>query len=288
MRSSFSLACTSVRLAPSAGSSPNNTAVTIVTTAANTSVRAFGATSSTIGPRPRDIMARSRSVTQYASATPAVPPAAARSALSVRSWRTIRPRAAPSESRTAISCCLALERTINRPARLAQATSSTTATAAIRIRSGSENCRRSSFNPCAPESSSSVTAGRDGDDCASGKLRPSYAQRRPRLLARHTRRESPQQVEPASVWRHLHRLRRERRRDVDVAPRLCPEELRRRDADDRERAPLHLERASHDIRVAGESPLPIAMANHRDGFAILFGQRPAEKRLNAEHRVIIS
>ena len=238
---SFNLGCTSVRLAPSAGRSPNNTAVTIVTAAANTSVRAFGATSSTIGPRPRDIMARSRSVTQYASATPAAPPAAARSALSVRSWRTIRPRAAPSESRTAISCCLALERTINRPARLAQATSSTTPTAAIRIRSGSENC--------AAELVQSLRAGieleRHGRTrrrrLSGGELRPSHAQRRPRLLARHARRESPDQVEPSSVRRHRHRLRGERRRDVDVASRLCPEELGRRDADDRERAPLHLE-----------------------------------------------
>jgi hypothetical protein len=121
------------RLAPSAGNTPHNTAVTIVTAAANANMRAFGATSSTIGLRPRDIMTRSRLVAQYASASPAAPPAAARSAVSVRSCRTIRPRAAPSDSLTAISCCLALERTINRPARLAHAASRTTPTAAIRI-----------------------------------------------------------------------------------------------------------------------------------------------------------
>ena len=110
-----------------------------------------------------------------------------------------------------------------------------------------------------------------------GELRPSHAQRRPRLLARHARRESPDQVEPSSVRRHLHRLCGKRRRDVDVASRLCPEELGRRDADDRERAPLHLENAPDDIRVAGEPPLPVAMADHGDGFAILFGQRASEQ-----------
>ena len=73
-----------------------------------------------------------------------------------------------------------------------------------------------------------------------------------------------------------------------MASRLCPEELGRRDADDRERAPLHLENAPDDIRVAGEPPLPIAMADHRHGFAILFGQRPAENRVDAEHRVVVA
>ena len=163
---SFNLPCRLVRLAPSAGSRPNSTAVTMVAAAANASVRAFSATSIAIGPRPRDINASSRSVSQWATATPAVPPAAARSALSVRNWRTIRPRAAPIESLIAISCCLALERTIIRPARLAHATSRTTPTAAIRMRSGSENCRRSSFNPCAPESSSSVTVRRAAGSAA--------------------------------------------------------------------------------------------------------------------------
>ena len=142
---SFSLVCRLVRLAARAGRRPNNSAVTAVAAAANASVRAFGATSIAIGPRPRDIRASSRLVSQWATATPAAPPAAARSALSVRNWRTIRPRAAPIDRRIAISCCLAPERTSIRPARLAHATSRTTPTAAIRIWSGRENCRRSSF-----------------------------------------------------------------------------------------------------------------------------------------------
>ena len=51
---------------------------------------------------------------------------------------------------------------------------------------------------------------------------------------------------------------------------------------------MHLEKAPDNVRVAGEPPLPVAMADHRDGFAILFGERPAEHRANAEHRVVIA
>jgi hypothetical protein len=69
---------------------------------------------------------------------------------------------------------------------------------------------------------------------------------------------------------------------------LRAEELWRGDADDRERAPLHLEQAPDNARIAAEPPLPIAMADHRHGFAIPLGQRPAQDRVDAEHGVVIT
>ena len=65
-----------------------------------------------------------------------VPPANASIVLSIRSWRTIRARPAPIASRTAISCCRTRARARSRLATLAQAMRSTSATPAMRTRSG--------------------------------------------------------------------------------------------------------------------------------------------------------
>ena len=279
---SFNRGCTSVRLAPSAGRSPNNAAVTIVTAAANTSVRAFGATSSTIGPRPRDIMA-SEQIGHPVRERHSGRAAGGGEERTLRQELAHDPPARGSQRQPDRDLLLSRARANDQQAR--------------EIGAGDEqhhahrrhqNLKRQRELPA--ELVQSLRAGIELERhrrtrrqrLRGGELRPSDAQRRPRLLARHARREPPDQVEPSSVRRHLHRLRGERRRDVDVASRLCPEELRRRDADDRERAPLHLEQTSDDVRVAGEPPLPVAMADHRDGFAILFGERPSEHR--AERR----
>ena len=87
--------------------------------------------------------ARNRNV----KASPNPPPASANTTLSVKSWRNIRPRDAPSETRSAISLERATDRESNRLATLAQAISSTKPTAHnsnISLRRTS--CTRSSCN----------------------------------------------------------------------------------------------------------------------------------------------
>ena len=64
--------------------------------------------------RPRD---------QNASATPAEPPARKSTAVSVRIWRTTRPRVEPSAVRSANSLCRVTPRARSSPEMLAQATS---------------------------------------------------------------------------------------------------------------------------------------------------------------------
>ncbi len=73
-----------------------------------------------------------------------------------------------------------------------------------------------------------------------------------------------------------------------MASRLCPEELGRRDADDRERTPLHVENPPDDTRGTGEPPLPIAIADDDHRFAILFGQRASDNSVDAEHCVVVA
>ena len=67
-----------------------------------------------------------------AKAMPSAPPASANKRLSVRSWRTMRDRRAPSAWRTASSRARAVERASSRLAMLAQAMRSTSATMAMR------------------------------------------------------------------------------------------------------------------------------------------------------------
>ena len=74
--------------------------------------------------------------TMKASTTPAEAPSAESTTLSVSSWRTSRPRPAPSARRIAISRWRAAVRTSSRPATLAQAMHSTAAIIAVSRYSG--------------------------------------------------------------------------------------------------------------------------------------------------------
>ena len=87
---------------------------------------------------------------QNAKASPVSPPSAERQRDSIRSWETIRPRLAPTASRTAISFCLFVARASKRFARLAQAISSTTPVIAISTQSGVESSGRIYDRPCEP------------------------------------------------------------------------------------------------------------------------------------------
>jgi len=83
---------------------------------------------------------------QYATPAPSRPPAVESSTLSVSSCRSSRARRAPSASRTAISRCRPLARASSRPATLAHAISSSSATALIRIVSSVASRSRCSFS----------------------------------------------------------------------------------------------------------------------------------------------
>jgi len=111
-----------------AGSSPNATADIDATSTVNTStgmsITNFMKNGSSMG-----IMPSQSRLPRMASATPIAAPASARIRLSVRSWRTRRPREAPSAMRTLISRRRIVARASIRLATLAQAISSTNATA---------------------------------------------------------------------------------------------------------------------------------------------------------------
>ncbi len=79
-----------------------------------------------------------------------------RQRLSIRSWRTILPRLAPTANRTAISLCLPEARASSRFATLAQAISSTTQVIAISTQSGVESPARMYDRPCDPGKTSIV------------------------------------------------------------------------------------------------------------------------------------
>ena len=112
----------------SAGSKPNSTPVKSETSSVNASTWPSTLTSRMRGSSswPSELSA---SVAQKASKRPAAPPSAASRTLSVRSWRRMRPRLAPSAARMAISRRRAAARTNKRFARFAQAMSSTNPTA---------------------------------------------------------------------------------------------------------------------------------------------------------------
>ena len=97
---------------------------------------------------------------QTASPRPAAPASAAMTHDSVNNWRTIRRRPAPSACRSLDSRARGTVRgrASGWPGwRRRRAAGGPTA--AVRIASGDENCRRRSFKPCAPGSSSKRLSG---------------------------------------------------------------------------------------------------------------------------------
>ena len=117
----------------SAGTSPKNSPVAIETSAVNPRTRPLTDTS---GREPAGRLAMIAFKPPQAKIPPSTPPKIASSTLSVSSCRTIRPRPAPSEDRTAISVRREAARASSNPATLAQAISSTNPTAPCSTVSG--------------------------------------------------------------------------------------------------------------------------------------------------------
>ncbi len=115
-------------VACSAGTRPKRMPVAAVRASANQSTGPSRRIASVRGV-PRGAIASSASMPQPPSTTPAMPPIAASSRLSVSSCRTSRPRPAPSATRTATSRARAEARASSRLATLAHAINSTNATA---------------------------------------------------------------------------------------------------------------------------------------------------------------
>ena len=199
--------------------------------------------------------------------------------LSVISCLMIRPRAAPSAPRTAIS-----------RSRLAARASSRFATFAVAM---------SSRQPTAPSSTyrirrtSPTTASWSGTASSVQCSGAGYCRFRPAVTTsrfarssamRHARLEprDGRQVERPATLRLLHR---QDAPDLHVAPRMA--EVGRHHADDGVRLRADRHRASDDRRVAVEAAHPERMAEHgrlrRAWFVVAVLEDAAEQRPGAEH-----
>ncbi len=133
---SFSDEFKSVREAANAGNNPNRTPVRSETASVNPSSRQsrpMPEPSSPMRGSPAGLTASSARTPAKPNASPSTPPAIASIMLSVKSWRTIRVRLAPSAARMANSRLRPVARTSSRLATLAHAINSTNATAPSRI-----------------------------------------------------------------------------------------------------------------------------------------------------------
>ncbi len=124
--SDWSVVCGRTRDARSAGNRPQITPVSAETLAVNTSTSRLSDGSITSG---NSYSPRASRMPHRVSNAPTRPPAKASSRLSVSNWRTRRVRPAPSATRTAISWARRVPRASRMLAMLAQAISSTKATA---------------------------------------------------------------------------------------------------------------------------------------------------------------
>ncbi len=139
-----------VRLACSAGISPNKRPATIDTPAVNKSTPASGRVLSgaSLATSP------TRTVTaHWANSTPHTPPISASNILSVSSCRTIRQRVAPRAMRKEISALREAARDNRRLPTLAQAINKTMPTIAISVCSGLEYALRKPEMPPCPSTS---------------------------------------------------------------------------------------------------------------------------------------
>ena len=121
VRDSLSAGTTSARVDWSAGASPNSTPVNSESAAATASTCQFNSARKVKLSRPFASSSVRNRMPQTANATPSMPPSAASSTLSVRSWRMIRNRPAPRLSRSAISRLRAAARASRRLAMFAHA-----------------------------------------------------------------------------------------------------------------------------------------------------------------------
>ena len=166
---SRSVCCSSGDEARIAGTSPKTTPVRRETATVKTTTFASSPISSARGSWPPASCTRRRTPT-CATPTPNAPPIVASTKLSVNSWRTMRPRAAPSATRIASSRSRAVARASNRLARFTDAMSST--------------------NPTAPSSTSKLARTFPTIDCCSGaadaaatSLFSGYCSASPRAMA---------------------------------------------------------------------------------------------------------
>ena len=272
--------------------------------------QSIGSSRTTVDPLTC-LSATSRSRPQNASAAPRTAARPDRIRLSASSWRTMRDRLAPRARRTAISGRRAAPRARSRVATLAQAARSTRPTRPIRMRSDSRWRARLSFSPCPPGSTASVGGSGIGRASAAGTT-DSPARQPSRAVscrigwsaalictARGRRRESSHHAHPpveglgavlGAVGLEA-RVQGQRHGDVGgLADLHRAREPARRHADDDGGDAVHLHRLADDGRVAAESPLPVAPGDdghrRRGEPVVVFGQRPAEDRGDAEARVI--
>ena len=125
----FSAGTSIGRDALNAGAMPKSTPVAHESSSAKSSTHRSIVKSKASGSAPAGGgAARNAAAIPQASAMPAIPPMTASRTLSVSSWRSRRPRLAPSASRTAISRCRAAALESSRLATFAQAISSTAPT----------------------------------------------------------------------------------------------------------------------------------------------------------------
>jgi len=117
---------------------------------------AFGVKSNAILKGPLEMTASNARLAHTAKTNPDAAPTSATKRLSVKSWRTMRPRLAPIASRIPISCCRAVPRASSRFAMFAQQMSRITATIVIRTCKGRSNIVRRNVHPVPPGFKSSL------------------------------------------------------------------------------------------------------------------------------------
>ena len=216
---------------------------------------------------------------------PPAPAAAAINVVSRNTWRIRRARDAPSAARTANSCSRRIADARNRLPTLAQAASSTSATAP---------CRSSSTERCGAASArrhSTIAVPK----CVA--LVAGYSTRRRAMIASRSLRAwsivTPGRSRPVTRRNPASRevaagigVDGKRRDDLGVAD--SRDERGRQDADDGVRVAVQDERLAHGRRAPAETPHPEAVGQDDDPGAapllVLRGERPAEGGARAEHR----
>ncbi len=132
-----------LRVVVTRGARPKASAVTSVSTAAKPRTRRSSPGVAEVG-RFAGTSCHSSGTTRTATRTPSAPPSAARTRLSVASWRTSRSRPAPMAVRTASSCRRASARARRRFARFAHTIRSTHSAAPLSARTIVRDCCDSS------------------------------------------------------------------------------------------------------------------------------------------------
>ena len=187
---------------------------------------------------------------------------------------------APSAWRTATSRCLASDRTRNRFATLAHATSSTRPTDASRIHSVSAT--RPTMD-CCREIGSGDHSAWFGEVRARSAMRAVISVRASAIVAPSRNRATPCSVKRKDAlarvdWAAIHSSVRG----------IGKRERRRHDADHLRRHAVQPDRLADDVRIESVAPRPEPVREHGDrrctGYALILGEPPAKRRAHAQHR----